>query len=106
MAGQSLVPALMGKSIPTHKALFWEYTKNKAVREGDWKLVQSRLTKKWELYNIKTDRGETKNLILAHPERAKNLEILWNEWFKKASLNQPVENNSVIVDYPQSNRRL
>lgn len=39
----------------------------------------------WELYNLKEDRSETRNLLKEHPEKAKKLEILWNRQFEETN---------------------
>ena len=52
-----------------------------ALRHGDWKYIEA-AKPKWgkrapipkSLYDLKTDPGETKNLIEEHPERAKAME--------------------------------
>ena len=46
-----------------------------AVRKGDWKLVYRMRTGKLELYNLKTDIGEQKDLSAAHPEIVKELAV-------------------------------
>ena len=56
--------------------------KGNAIREGDWKLI-SPLTVgwfledagsgDWELYNLKEDIGETKDLAAKYPEKVKAL---------------------------------
>ena len=44
-----------------------------AVRMGDWKLVYRMRSGKLELYNLKTDIGEQRDLSSAHPELVKEL---------------------------------
>ena len=44
---------------------------------GDWKLVAAK-GDPWELYDLSTDRAESNNLVQEHPEKAKELETLWN----------------------------
>ena len=46
-----------------------------AARKGDWKLVYSLHTGTGELYNLKEDIGETKNLASIYPEKLKSLEV-------------------------------
>lgn len=55
MEGRSLAPLFTGGQIE-REAIYWEHEGNRAVRIGDWKLVQR--TKPWELYNIAQDRSE------------------------------------------------
>ena len=40
------------------------------IRKGDWKLIP---TKKPQLYNLKTDLAESKNLAGEYPEKVKML---------------------------------
>ena len=70
--GISMLPALLGKPQQDHKYLYWElHEKGKfsqAVRMGDWKAVRLDIDKPIELYDIKNDLGETKNVAEQHPE--------------------------------------
>jgi arylsulfatase A-like enzyme len=77
--GVSLVPAFEGKPIERTQPLFWEHEGNRAIRMGQWKLV-SKHNQPWELYNMDTDRTETKNLAEEHPDRVKNMAIQWDAW--------------------------
>ncbi len=83
LEGKSLAPIFRGKKHAGHEALFWEHFGARAVRQGDWKLV-SLANRPWELYNLAEDRSETRDLIQQFPERAKQLETLWEAWAKRA----------------------
>jgi arylsulfatase len=55
------------------------------VRQGDFKLVSAK-NQAWELYDLKTDRAESENLVNQKPKLKEKLEKLWNdqvEEFKK-----------------------
>ncbi len=76
--GKSLVPALRG--LPTSRGpIFWEHEGNRAVRDGQWKLV-ARHGRPWELYDMKADRSETNNLIVKNPDRAKAMIAQYEAW--------------------------
>ena len=60
--------------------MFWQWSRGKAVRRGDWKLVSHG---SWGLYNLKNDRSESTDLIKEHPEIAAELEKLWMDWAKE-----------------------
>lgn len=45
-----------------------------AITEGTWKLVMPHRRAKAELYDLKSDPGETNNVIAEHPDVAKDLE--------------------------------
>ncbi|MFK7736257.1 MAG: arylsulfatase [Pirellulaceae bacterium] len=82
MEGISLVPAFEGQEPAREKPIFWEFSGNHAVREGNWKLVAER-AKPWELYDLSKDRSETVNLVSEHPERVKELAETYDAWAKR-----------------------
>lgn len=88
LEGVSLLPAFQNDELQ-NRAIFWEHEGNKAVRLENYKLV-SKWEKdseyNWELYDLKADRSEINNLIAKMPEKAKELEILWKNWAKKAGV--------------------
>ncbi|MDX2268252.1 MAG: arylsulfatase [Bryobacter sp.] len=85
MEGKSLAPILRGQRRAAHDALFWEHEGNRAVREGDWKLV-SRFPGQWELYDLKGDRTEMNNVIAAQPKVAARLETKYKAWAQSAGV--------------------
>ena len=78
--GKSLVPVLRGGRREGHDRLFWSWGRNRAVREGKWKLVFDRKFRKWELYDLERDRTETEDLADAHGERVTRMSAAWNDW--------------------------
>ncbi len=82
MEGTSLVPAFENK--PLNRApLFWEHEGNRAVIEGNWKLVSAgnrNQPPKWELYDLSKDRSEMHDLIGAQPARATQMAASWDKW--------------------------
>lgn len=85
LEGRSLVPALANKRQP-RRQIFWEHEANRAMRIGKWKLV-SRVKnpmefttedeKAWELYNLKRDPAETKNLAAKRQRKARRMAEKW-----------------------------
>lgn len=78
MRGKSLVPALLGQ--PVSEDVFCEtdyrhYTFKRSIqtKEG-WKLIYNLENKTRELYNLKKDPNETKNLVDTEPKLAYELE--------------------------------
>jgi len=78
--GQSLLPVFKNEKRKGHEYLFFEHVRGRAVRNGDWKLVTLGPKRQWELYNLKDDRTETRNLAAQYPELVKKLESKWLEW--------------------------
>jgi arylsulfatase A-like enzyme len=71
--GLSFVPTLLGRGKQNqHEFLYWEYPTprgpTQAVRMGDWKLVQAAQGKPFELYNLRTDPGESRDVADKQPE--------------------------------------
>ena len=80
--GVDLMPYLTGanKARP-HETLYWRFGPQWAVRQGDMKLVVSKGgSGNPELYNLANDLSESKDLAAAQPEKAKELQALWNKW--------------------------
>jgi len=76
--GRSLVPAFKENGAVKRDSLWWLHEDNRAVRAGDWKLVAAK-GDPWELYDLSKDRGESKNLAAEQPEKAREMEALWNK---------------------------
>jgi arylsulfatase len=83
--GVSLQPAFNAKSIERKQPIFWEHEGNRAIRDGDWKLVALE-DKPWRLYNLKDDRTEQKDLAKDQPDRVAAMEKQWNEWAARANV--------------------
>jgi arylsulfatase A-like enzyme len=93
--GVNLLPYLTGNAAGRpHETLYWRLGGTMAIRKGDWKLVKmsddghqqdpavlSDLSGA-ELYNLKDDIGETRNLAGARPEKVKELVGDWQRWNK------------------------
>jgi len=78
--GKSLLPIFRGQKRPGHMSLSWELFGNRAIRQGDWKLVWGASEKRWELYDLETDRSETINLAEKFPNRVATMARDWETW--------------------------
>jgi len=78
--GRSLLPVFHGQQRHGHPTLGWELFGNRAIRQGDWKLVWGASEKQWELYNLKSDRSETVNLATEYPDRVMSMARDWDLW--------------------------
>ena len=69
--GISVLPVWLGQAKPTRKFLYWEFHEGgfvQAVRMGDWKGIRQASDGKIELYDLKKDVAETKDLAAANPK--------------------------------------
>jgi arylsulfatase A-like enzyme len=85
--GKSLLPILNGGKREGHEQIAWEWSGNRALREGKWKLVWDKLEKSWTLFDLEADRTETNDLALANPKRVVRLQKDWFAWAKKCGFN-------------------
>ena len=70
--GISILSTLLGQQqTKRHEFLYWEFHENgfkQAVRMGEWKAVRFGVDGPIELYNLKNDIGETKNVAEQNPQ--------------------------------------
>jgi arylsulfatase A-like enzyme len=79
--GLSLLPVLLNETMPERPHLFWEHINNKAIRNGDWKLV-AEAGKDWELFNMAADRYELNNMAKEFPDKVQAMEDEYMTWAK------------------------
>ena len=80
--GVNLIPYLSGvKNGEPHEALYWRFWSQSAIRMGDWKFLKA--GSREFLFNVETDDHENKNLIGAHPYKAKSMKKLLENWGKE-----------------------
>ena len=94
LPGKSLLPALTDDSAIERQYLWWLHEGNRALRVGDYKLVAAGADGPWELYDLATDRAETKNLAEQFPGKVRELSSLWEAKlaeFKKLATRDLVE---------------
>lgn len=96
--GRSLTPLLREPASSLDRdALFWHYphyhpggaTPHGAVRIGDWRLVEFFEDGRLELYNLKDDPGETRNLEPERPEVAARFHGRLRDWRAEVGAQMP-----------------
>jgi len=87
MEGVSLRPAFSGQPLGRTQPIFWEHEGNKAVREGQWKLVM-RAKEPWQLYDLEADRTEQHDLSKENSQIASRLEAAWNAWAERTYVDE------------------
>lgn len=101
--GVSLVPLLRdANAILPPRDFFFHYphyypttTPVSMVRSGDWKLLEYFEDGRLELFNLKTDPSETRNLAAAEPARAAALRAKLDNWRKEIGARLPTTNPAV-----------
>jgi arylsulfatase A-like enzyme len=87
--GVNLLPHLTGETAAApHAALYWRFGPQKAIRRGQWKLVDWRdfAEKKnsgWQLYDLSKDIGEQNDLAGTRAQLVSELRQDWEAWDAK-----------------------
>ena len=88
--GRSILPLLKKRRNFKKRALYWHFPvygegghgPSAAIRQDDYKLIKF-FGSSYELYDLKKDIGETKNLTGKMPDKVKQMSIKLNQWLKK-----------------------
>jgi arylsulfatase A-like enzyme len=97
--GLSIVPVLKGKNGKT-RPLYWHYPHyhgstwrpGASIRDGDWKLIKFYDYEKVELYNLKNDPSESKDLSKQNPDKTQKLENKLIAWQNRLNAKLPTPN--------------
>jgi arylsulfatase A-like enzyme len=100
MDGISLVPLLTGIKALNREAIYWHYPHYSnqgdrpggVVRAGDFKLIEHYEDNQIELYNLREDIGETRDLAQKLPEKATQLKKMLHEWRNSVDAQMPTPN--------------
>lgn len=97
--GRSLVP-LLSSHAKTHPArdLHWHYPHyhgsawkpGAAIRSGNWKLIEFYETEVSELYDLKNDPGESRDLASKFPDQTKRLREKLAAWQERMGAKMPM----------------
>jgi arylsulfatase A-like enzyme len=71
----------------------WRTTPVSTIQEGDWKLMEFLEDSRLELYNLRDDIGETKNLATAMPDKTKELRAKLVAWRTAIKAPMPTKND-------------
>jgi arylsulfatase A-like enzyme len=101
--GTSFMPLLRGRgTFPKERALFWHYPNNwgptgpgigpsSTVRKGDWKLIYYHADRKFELFNLAEDIGESSNLADKNQAKVAEMAELLTRYLKSVDAQMPVD---------------
>ncbi len=98
--GTSILPLLKGEARLDREAIYWHYphygnqggTPGSSIRLGDWKLIEFFEDGRLELYNLRDDISEARNLAGAQPGLAAELRSKLEGWRKELSALIPEPN--------------
>jgi arylsulfatase A-like enzyme len=103
--GKSFLDVLKGGKPYTDRTLFWHNGAprpnstadiySSAIRKGDYKLVDLFALGKKELYNLKDDMGEQRNIADQNPEMVQKLYDELNAWRKQVGADMKTKPNSL-----------
>lgn len=114
--GVSIVPLLRGAPATawTRDALYWHYphyhpggaSPYSAIRVGDWKLIEFFEDNHVELYNLKDDQAETRDLAARETTRAAALRKRLHEWRVSVGAQLPSPNPDYDPNFkPDSDKK-
>lgn len=104
--GRSMVPLLrQAAEWPSERPLYWHYPNIwgptgpglgpfSAIRVGAWKLIYYHADRRFELFNVAEDIGETSNRITECPGTAHALAQSLSDWLRQVGAQMPSERTS------------
>lgn len=106
--GESVVPILKSPAATRQSPLFWHYphyhpggaTPYSAIRDGDWRLVHFFEDDRVELYNLRDDPEERRDLAAEMPDRIRELKAKLEAWRAAVAAQLPIPN----PDYDPNNQ--
>lgn len=78
--GRDPLPALAGEGASPHESIFFQYGKYGVVRAGRHKLIRTRPTEPWMLFDLDADIGERSNVAAENPEVVAALSEQFEDW--------------------------
>ena len=110
--GESLLPLLKHKGSLKRRAIFWHFPHYRGkivpysiIRKGDLKLIKRYEGKPFELFNLKEDLSEERDLSGRIPEKVKELDAELRAWLKDTNAKLPRKNPDYRPDIPALEKR-
>lgn len=102
--GSSLVPLLQGAGAFEREAIYWHYphygnqggTPGSSIRMGDYKLIEFFEDGRLELYDLKNDISETRDLSSQLPELAQRMQVKLAQWREHVEARIPEPNPDFV----------
>jgi arylsulfatase A-like enzyme len=102
--GVSFASLLRGDTSFNRGPLYWHYphygnqggTPGSSIRMGDFKLIEFFEDGRLELYNLRDDIGETRNLVETMPDTARKMRQMLAEWRDRVDARIPQRNPDFV----------
>ncbi len=106
--GISIAPTLLGRAQKPHDYLYWERTSGRnrltrAVRMGEWKGYQETAQSPVELYDLKADPAEAKNVAAEHPDVVARIGMILDQ--ARVDVKEPEPDKRIWEKYKEDNAR-
>lgn len=111
--GRSVAPSVKnGKEAPERDPILWHYPHHRgwggpglepftSLRRGDFKAIFFYAKRNWELYNLKNDIGETRDLSMTQPAKLKEMAQLMLSELSRMGAQLPVDAKSGAAIEPR-----
>lgn len=114
--GENLEPVLRQRGGLKRDALYWHYPHYQlyqqggtapygAIRAGDFKLIEFFDGRPSELYNLRDDIGETRDLAAAQPAKARELQARLAKWREDVRAQMPTKNPAYDPSKPEHEQK-
>lgn len=84
--GKNPLPLLTQGGASPHRSFFFAYRSHAALRMGHWKIVRERPSEAWQLFDLRTDPGESTNLAVKERNVLKQLVAEYDSWKEKLAV--------------------
>ena len=106
--GVSLVPLLRGSEQP-QRSLYWHYphygnqggAPAGAIRDGEWKLIEWYEESRVELFHLRKDISEKKNVADSYPSRTREMQASLHNWLVRTGAVMPSINVQFDASKPE-----
>ncbi|MEZ6041234.1 MAG: sulfatase-like hydrolase/transferase [Planctomycetaceae bacterium] len=78
--GHDMTAVLRGESRPVHRSLVFQYRTHAALRMEKWKIVREKATEPWQLFDLSSDIGETRDVSSANALTVQALDQEFRKW--------------------------
>lgn len=78
--GMNPLPVFTDGAKSPHKSFYFRYRTHASLRQGDWKIVREKPDQQWQLFDLKTDPAESRNVAEDHSAQVEELQQEFARW--------------------------